>query len=73
MCTIYVFAVYRTFPLNDPRLGSKKSNLQIPHPASSEAVGSPRPRNSDTDIALQDLAKLNVSHKGMYDVVQAAR
>ena len=61
------FSVYRTFPLNDPRLGSKKfHHLQIPHPSSSEAVGSSRPRNSDTDIALQNLAKLNVSNKGVY-------
>lgn len=61
--------VYRTFPLKDPRLGSKKlHHLPVPpHPSSStsESVGSTRPRNSDTDIALQNLAKLNVSNKGM--------
>ena len=57
--------VYRTFPLNDPRLGSKKTHhLHVPHPSSSEAIGASRPRNSDTDIALQNLAKLDVSNKG---------
>lgn len=65
-----IFVVYRTFPLNDPRLGSKKlHHLPIPHPSSSEAVGSSRPRNSDTDIALQNLAKLDVSNKGIYAYV----
>ena len=64
MCVF--FAVYRTFPLNDPRLGSNKlHHLQVLHP--SAETGRP-PRNSDTDIALQDLAKLNVSNKGMWCV-----
>ncbi len=68
--TYLSYAVYRTFPLNDPRLGSKKlHHLQIPHPLSSEAVGSSRPRNSDTDIALQNLAKLDVSNKGSCNFV----
>ena len=55
--------VYRTFPLNDPRLGPMK--LHVNHPAAAESVvGAARLRNSDTDIALQNLAKLNVSNKG---------
>ena len=62
------FTVYRTFPLNDPRLGSKKMHhLPIPHP-SSETLSSSRLRSSDTDIALQNLAKLNVSNKGVFDL-----
>ncbi len=67
MLYLYIlpYLVYRTYPLNDPRLGSKKlHHLPVPHPSSSEAVSSSRVRTSDTDIALQNLAKLNVSNNG---------
>ena len=65
MCLYVLLTVYRTYPLNDPRLLSKKSQPRLHHALPPpDSVASSRLRTSDTDLALQNLAKLNVSHNG---------
>ena len=56
--------VYRTYPLNDPKIGHQKVRHAYAHPSSLESVGVGK-KISDTDLALQNLAKLNVSNKGV--------
>lgn len=55
-------SLYKTYPLNDPHVGHRRVRTSYAHPASSEAL-QVRSRPSETDLAMQNLAKLNVSNK----------
>lgn len=55
--------VYRTYPLKDPRVTHQKPWSSHGLPASSELLNA-RGKLNDTDLALQNLAKLSVTSNG---------
>lgn len=82
-CTLC--SVYRTYPLNDPKLLNHRKSKNLAHSqmmaalhtssggSSSESLGK---RTSESELALQNLAQLNVPNNGeicphtLYDLLQ---
>ena len=78
---VYVASVYRTFPLNEIKTGGMRpgrglgSHGQLMPPIPSHAHPHPHPpvRPSDSELALQKLASLDVSNKGIHVLMRDER
>lgn len=66
--TIHSLTVYRTYPLNDPnRLVTNRSTRKaLPSAETVLSRGNSSTRLNDAELALQNLARLNVSSKGEF-------